>query len=626
MRRSRGVVRERGRITRLRLPPPLQEHHTVWGNWAVRVAWNPGILTVARRSLAHRTVPTLGELPRLDPKQRVLLPRPIRWRADLELIARLSLRSDSLASRAADTPPMTQPTTPPPTEPPPPTSTLLTSSEFEVFTKEPSELVIGLVGPLGTDNGKILGMLEQRLGAFDYKAEPIRISRQIIPALVGPERMPPSDLPKCERFHKRIDLGNQIRTETRNAAALAVAVAAEISRRRPKPHERVTKVAYLVSSLHLTEEVSELRKIYREGFHLFGINTERGLRMKYLAGSDGSEMEESQAIGLIERDEHETEDYGQHTRDAFALADFFCANEGNDDKLRNSIDRCLDLIFGCPTVTPTFNEFAMFMAFGASLRSADLSRQVGAVVARDDAILSTGANDCPRAGGGLYWPAFIGDRIDDAPRGRDYKRGEDSNVIERNRLVKKVIDALGPELAERAKAALADGGPLRNITEYGRVVHAEMEALLACSRAGISSKDATLYCTTFPCHNCAKHIIAAGIKQVVFVEPYPKSKALEFHDDAVTMTKTDGSDPKVRFKPFVGVGPRKFFDLFSMALSSGRPIDRKTDDGQAAVWNPRHATPRVQMLPVSHRTFEAAALTYLRKIKGGENANETATG
>ncbi|MDN3612645.1 hypothetical protein QWZ16_23945 [Vibrio ostreicida] len=26
----------------------------------------------------------------------------------------------------------------------------------------------------------------------------------------------------------------------------------------------------------------------------------------------------------------------------------------------------------------------------------------------------------------------------------------------------------------------------------------------------------------FPCHNCAKHIVASGIKRVVYVEPYPK--------------------------------------------------------------------------------------------------------
>ena len=60
------------------------------------------------------------------------------------------------------------------------------------------------------------------------------------------------------------------------------------------------------------------------------------------------------------------------------------------------------------------------------------------------------------------------------------------------------------------------------------MVHAEMEALLSCARSGVSPVGGTLYSTTFPCHNCAKHIVAAGLRRVVYVEPYPKSRAVEF--------------------------------------------------------------------------------------------------
>lgn len=258
-----------------------------------------------------------------------------------------------------------------------------------------------------------------------------------------------------------------------------------------------------------------------------------------MEGHGGREMQPGQIWELITRDEHEPERYGQHTRDTFHLADFFVAEENNDDKLRPSIHRYLDLVFACPTITPTFNEFAMFMAFAASLRSADLSRQVGAVIARSNEILSTGANDCPSPGGGLYWPSFIGDRVDDAPRGRDYKRGCDSNAMEKAKLIEAIVQEFPAEQRQMATDVL-ERSPIRDITEYRRVVHAEMEALLACARSNISCSGGTLYCTTFPCHNCAKHIIAAGIEQVVYVEPYPKSKAMEFHDDAVTTEKVEG--------------------------------------------------------------------------------------
>ncbi|MCP2807341.1 deaminase, partial [Salmonella enterica subsp. enterica serovar Typhimurium] len=80
------------------------------------------------------------------------------------------------------------------------------------------------------------------------------------------------------------------------------------------------------------------------------------------------------------------------------------------------------------------------------------------------------------------------------------------------------------ELLAEGLKLLKDTG-LLGITEYGRAVHAEMEALLSAARNGIAIRGGTLYTTTYPCHNCAKHIVAAGIKKVKFVEPYPKSYA-----------------------------------------------------------------------------------------------------
>ncbi|MCZ5321339.1 hypothetical protein O5699_00900 [Escherichia coli] len=64
------------------------------------------------------------------------------------------------------------------------------------------------------------------------------------------------------------------------------------------------------------------------------------------------------------------------------------------------------MLFGNPFITPTFDEYAMYMAFSSALRSADLSRQVGAVLAKNYAIMSTGANDVPKSGGGLYLAIF----------------------------------------------------------------------------------------------------------------------------------------------------------------------------------------------------------------------------
>lgn len=86
------------------------------------------------------------------------------------------------------------------------------------------------------------------------------------------------------------------------------------------------------------------------------------------------------------------------------------------------------------------------------------------------------------AGGGLYWPVFIGDRVDDEPVGRDYKRGIDSNAAERAKLIERIVGKFPESQRDSAGEVLkSKSSPLKDITEYGRMVHAEMEALLACA-------------------------------------------------------------------------------------------------------------------------------------------------
>ncbi len=197
-------------------------------------------------------------------------------------------------------------------------------------------------------------------------------------------------------------------------------------------------------------------------------------------------------------------------------------------------------------------------------------------------------------------------------------RGEDANKIEQQLIVEDILN--------RAAASVTDGEALRkalqdsrlsDITEYGRVVHAEMEALLSMARSNVSSLGATLYATTFPCHNCAKHIVAAGIKRVVFIEPYPKSKAAQLHSDSISLGFS-GDDSTVHFEPFVGVGPRRFFDLFSMRHGSGYPLTRKVAEGQAVQWKPEASKLRIQMLPCSYVDLEILASSMFNRFRQGK--------
>ncbi len=519
-----------------------------------------------------------------------------------------------------------------------------------------SELILGLVGTVGTKLDKVSNVLHERLKIYNYTNTNIRISKDVIPEIIN---IPQNKFQtEYERIDTMMDAGNQARSHSEENSVLALGVTSIISASRPKNGQNnLCRHAFIINSLKHPDEVKKLRDTYPESFYLISVYSDEGRRMKYLV--EDLRMNEEKAKKLIKRDEDENLDYGQKTADTFHLSDFFILLDENEDRLKYSIWRILDILFGHPFITPVFDEYAMFMAFSASLRSADLSRQVGAVIAKDEEIIATGANDCPKFGGGLYWTQYKLEtgEYTDVKKGRDYMRGEESNDIEQQKIIDDILDNIvsfnntitREEInkilhASRIKDITHDieqqkiiddildniisfnntsacekinkilhTSQIKDITEYGRVIHAEMDAILACARNSISLKGATLYCTTFPCHNCAKHIIAAGIKRVVYVEPYSKSKAAELHNDSICL----GFPKKniVNFEPFVGVGPRRFFDLFSMKMGSGYPKKRKDENGKKINWSQDIGKLRIQMLPCSYIEKEILACKLFRECK-----------
>ncbi|HEY1083601.1 MAG TPA: anti-phage dCTP deaminase [Prosthecobacter sp.] len=487
------------------------------------------------------------------------------------------------------------------------------SSEFMIGnTYDESELIVAFVGAVGVNLRKVEALFADRIKSAGYSVESIEISRDIIPKLKKLKSF--ENQTEYVRIQTMMDAGNAVRKKTRKNNVLALGVASNIRDKRETPQKERSKTAYIIHSLKRPEEVRALREIYPRGFHLVGVHSSIKRREEYLVRTKN--MTQEQALELMARDENEDHDNGQRIIETFHLSDFFVRLEHDEDKVSNSVRRIVDLMFSDPHCTPAFGEHAMFLAFAASLRSGDLSRQVGAVIAKDREILATGANDCPKFGGGLYWPAFSAREkaIIDTPRGRDSTRGEDSNKAEQSKIIESIVETVSSITTSFDSAKLRSKlakGPIGDLTEYGRVVHAEMEALLACLRKGISTIGATIYCTTFPCHNCAKHIIAAGISRVVFIEPYIKSKASEFHDDSIRIDVWETSDSQqhsyVKFEPFEGVGPRRFFELFSMNLGVGTPIKRKEPGGKAKKWKLEGSPLRIQMLPMSYLDLEKEA-------------------
>lgn len=260
------------------------------------------------------------------------------------------------------------------------------------------------------------------------------------------------------------------------------------------------------------------------------------------------------------------------------LTIFFANDFATKDEIEADAARLSRLIFGIQVVSPTDNEVGMNAAYQASLRSACLSRQVGAaIVAATGEILSTGHNDVPKFGGGLYGPAPIDqDRRCWAWGAKCYN---DEEKLKITRQVVKLLDDkkfLVANCVDDAVEALRKSR-ISGLIEFTRAVHAEMEAVLSIARMGTNGLvGSTLYTTTYPCHNCAKHIVDAGIKRVVYLEPYEKSLARTLHPDAINDPLQERDSRKVSIDSYGGVSPRRFSDFFlprSDRKSQGRFID-----------------------------------------------------
>jgi dCMP deaminase len=126
-------------------------------------------------------------------------------------------------------------------------------------------------------------------------------------------------------------------------------------------------------------------------------------------------------------------------------------------------------------VRPDWDTYFMDMAKLASRRSSCLRRAVGAVLVKDRRLLATGYNGVP------------------------------SGVTH--------CEVTG---CLREKLSVPSG----ERHELCRGLHAEQNAIIQAAFHGVSIREAVLYCTNLPCIICAKMLINAGIRRIVYLEGY----------------------------------------------------------------------------------------------------------
>lgn len=457
-----------------------------------------------------------------------------------------------------------------------------------VEQKRIPELFLGLVGAVGTDLDMIGEKLKTSLRNLNYETEIISLSSLLKPYLTK-LGVPKPTTKEDERINILMNAGDKFREIIKNGNALAVLAMTYVREVREKNPNNEKGQAYIFKSLKHHQEVEILWEVYGKNFWLVSVYSPRDIRVDNLAltisksyNQLDSSAYRSHAEILINRDEFEKGmEFGQNVRDTFPLADVFI--DAGSSKLKEAINRFIELIFGNTFHTPSKEEFGMFYAKASALRSSSLSRQVGSSIMTEEGdVVSTGTNEVPKAGGGLY------DSSSD-PDGREWKMGYDSNDERKKQMLKDLLENLKKlelldkqkikyteEISDKVCSSVLKDIQLMDLTEFGREIHAEMASLMDAARRTINVKDCIMYCTTFPCHVCAKHIIASGLKEVVYIEPYPKSLAKELFGDSIIL----GEEKKknhLNFRSFVGISPRRYIDLFNMA-------DRKKE-GKMVPWD-----------------------------------------
>ncbi len=410
-----------------------------------------------------------------------------------------------------------------------------------------SNLVIGLTGPFGSG----CSQMRQVLANGEFGFHPFKISDDIREELGEEGKL----IEKGRLGWRKVlqDRGNERRQQDR-----AYWVKKALSRidKADVKHDNI-----VIDGFRNFLEVQEIRKIYPR-FFLVAVCAEKEERWKRVYkdySGNYSDFEDDDR-----RDQNEDFEWGQSVQRCVDDADYVYYNsehlvvslEGSEDPDMSKIERRLTdqardfvpLMKGDKGRPPNANEVQIAAAYAQSNSSTCLKRHVGAVIT------------VPR--NGQHFPMSMGFN-ENPPNIRTCKsetvcyKDEDmmSKLRARGRSIycpscgQHQTNLTEPWLCSKCKTSLrAWLHPNRNM-ELCTAIHAEERAILSLGER--SANGGTLYVTTFPCFQCARLILDAEIKNIVYVEAYPVKATAEF-------LRANGVD----IEPFSGFTARAFFRIF----------------------------------------------------------------
>ncbi|MBI2597862.1 MAG: hypothetical protein HYW50_01565 [Candidatus Diapherotrites archaeon] len=213
------------------------------------------------------------------------------------------------------------------------------------------------------------------------------------------------------------------------------------------------------------------------GARLLFIDAPQKVRFERLKerGREGDPKTFEQFLSIEEKEAKSEVETNQQIDSTIPLADITIENDSTIKALHKKIDDALSSFSG-KFERPSWDQYFIDVAKTVASRSNCVKRKVASVIVKDKRIISTGYNGTPRG-------------------------------------VKNCNEGGCPRCNEFAESG----------TKLEECVcsHGEENAIVQAAYHGVNIGGSTLYTTFSPCLMCAKMIINAGIKRVVYNEEYP---------------------------------------------------------------------------------------------------------
>jgi deoxycytidylate deaminase len=380
-----------------------------------------------------------------------------------------------------------------------------------------NRLVIGLTGPVGSGVSTAAQALRENGFALAKLSDPMKEELRRREGLSGNS---PIEERTVHDFRKKLqDIGNEGRRKSPSCwlDKMSLSEVGDI----------------VIDGIRNYDEVRVLRKRYPEFFFLIALHASPDTRWHRVQDVYDKNLRLFERDHL--RDSAEDLPEGQQVSTCVQQADYVFVNEDDagssgtrhrnlfaqlkdDLQLMREAD---DLATGSRCRPPTQDEVQMAVAFSQSHMSRCLKRKVGAVIVSNENIpLSMGYNENPIGMKPCLAEFHLCFKDEDM-----HKKLEKMEDFWCPRCGKKI-----PKMQSPWKCGAPDCGenlkslffPSRNM-EVCTAIHAEERAIR--SLGGRSVEGGTLYTTTYPCFQCARYIVDAGIKRVVYVEAYPVAES-----------------------------------------------------------------------------------------------------